>query len=230
MTYKKMFVAFLDILGFSAMIKKSESDPAVLSNIEDVLTFIRDEKEDNDHGILALKNTGKRITTFSDSIVITYDADCKGAGYYMLTDISYLMIGLLSYGIVIRGALSYGDMIHDDLRCYGPTLVRAYELESESAVYPRILVDSNVVKAALENPYNTKKDEAKYIAPLIKNDAGEYSYIDFLNVPFDDDDERYLAISETIRISKQGIIDNYAIDNVRCKYEWLKAYSESKLK
>ena len=228
-SYKDSFVAFLDILGFSSRVKKSEFDNVELKHIEDVLDFIRAEKDENDNGILSLKDVGKRITTFSDSIIISYDASCRGAGYYMLTDISYLIVGLLNYGIVIRGALTYGKMIHDDLRCYGPALIRAYNLESEVAVNPKVLVDSNVVIAALKNPYNLRDDEEAYIKPLVGYDDGEYGFIDFLNAPYDDISDRGSVIEITLKLARQCILQNYSNEKVREKYEWLEAYAKSKL-
>ena len=44
-----------------------------------------------------------------------------------------------------RGGVAIGDIYHDDEAVFGPGLVRAYDIESNVAKFPRIVVDHEVL-------------------------------------------------------------------------------------
>jgi len=44
-------------------------------------------------------------------------------------------------GFYLRGAATVGNLIHDTACVFGPALIRAYELESKEAKFPRIILD-----------------------------------------------------------------------------------------
>lgn len=109
-------------------------------------------------------------------------------------------------------------------RCYGPAFIRAYQIESEDANYPRVLVDDNVICEALNNPYNRRDDEAEYLYSLIEKDFDGKTFIDFLKIPFDDIFEYFEMIKKTIQIAEDGIREYCKNSRVRKKYEWLESY------
>src|ERR1700734_1453383 len=47
-------------------------------------------------------------------------------------------------GFLLRGGITVGEVVHDDECVFGPGLVRAYELESKKAYYPRFVLDHDV--------------------------------------------------------------------------------------
>ena len=47
---------------------------------------------------------------------------------------------MMSKGILLRGGITVGQLCHKDNIVYGPAMVEAYELESKSAIYPRVIV------------------------------------------------------------------------------------------
>ena len=49
-------------------------------------------------------------------------------------------------GYLFRGGITVGDIVHDDECVFGPGLVRAYELESKVAQYPRFVLDRGVAE------------------------------------------------------------------------------------
>jgi hypothetical protein len=75
-------IAYLDVLGFSSLVKKSISDPSFENRILDILECIKDEKDKT--------SDTKEITVFSDNIVISYPADYSHAVLEILTDVSKL--------------------------------------------------------------------------------------------------------------------------------------------
>ena len=73
--YEKRIVAFVDILGFQSMVDTSVVDHYTFLKIRDALERFRElkrEKEDD------LYDKDIKVTTFSDSLVISYPANYVG--------------------------------------------------------------------------------------------------------------------------------------------------------
>jgi hypothetical protein len=78
------------------------------------------------------------ISVFSDSIAISSEPfDAFG----VIWACGWLHAQLLYSGILTRGGISIGETIHQDDVLYGEGMLKAYHLESNAAVYPRIVVD-----------------------------------------------------------------------------------------
>jgi len=91
--------------------------------------------------------TRRHIGFFSDCIRVTlrYGDDRRRPPvldvWHLLTSLSLTMIMCISNRIPIRGAIELGrgfELPDEDI--YGPIAVDAYELESEIALYPRVVV------------------------------------------------------------------------------------------
>lgn len=72
--YEKRIVAFLDILGFSTMIEDSKADTALRRKIKRAVELIRKSSE--------LDYEEKRVSTFSDSAVISYRLQSRSSLFY----------------------------------------------------------------------------------------------------------------------------------------------------
>lgn len=61
----------------------------------------------------------------------------------------------------------------DNRQIYGPALIRAYELEKDCAIYPRVIVDPDLLaqfptNLLLRSEINPLEMETEYIASLIR--------------------------------------------------------------
>lgn len=56
---------------------------------------------------------------------------------------------MTSQGIYTRGGVSYGSFYSDDNIIFSSALVKAYILESKTAIYPRIVIDKKLIDAVL---------------------------------------------------------------------------------
>lgn len=184
MSYENRFIAFLDILGFKNWIEKTVINESIFNTIKAGLDYISNEREELYHGHYSdMRINNKEISVFSDSIVISYSMD-KGSLFYVLMDLIYICINLNSKGIFVRGGVSFGKLYHKNHECFGPAMVKAYELEQKQAIYPRIVVEPEVVKNGIMNPgpANTPKQELAYIEKLLSEDKGEgIFYLDYLS-------------------------------------------------
>ncbi|MBU3114882.1 hypothetical protein [Clostridium lacusfryxellense] len=180
--YNGKLLAFIDILGFSNQVKISENDNDYAKSIKKVLSYFLALKKDNDNGALSLRDMGKEVTVFSDSIVISYPVTLQSVLFYMLIDIIHIQLDLLPEKILIRGGVAIGDVYHDGNMVFGPAMNEAYKLESECANYPRIILTEDTITNAIiyKSDNNTIEQELEYVMDLVRKDKDGFYYIDFL--------------------------------------------------
>lgn len=139
--YEDRYVAFIDILGFKDLIDRLEKNPETLGHLAEVLAgtgeISRVKKSFRDNGI---DENALRVSSFSDNIVISAPYDAWGFSFLIMF-VSGMCNDLLNQGLLTRGGISKGKLIHTDGAVLGSGLIKAYELESKFANYPRILID-----------------------------------------------------------------------------------------
>lgn len=148
--YKQRYIAFIDILGFRDAVKKAETDEILLEDIINALknlTLIKsffEEKytiiEDDRFSAITALWFKPNIQVFSDSIYIsTPDLNDLGAYCALIYNV------LFSYGFFSRGGVTKGNSFESENIVFGQGLIEAYDLESKSAQYPRILISDKLV-------------------------------------------------------------------------------------
>ncbi|QKE10617.1 hypothetical protein [Bacillus cereus] len=224
--YEERFIAFIDILGFKEHISQTLTNSTHFKKVRNVLNFISKLKYDNDGGVLAQKEIGREITVFSDSIVISYPISLPSAGFYLLLDVIHLQLEMMGAGILMRGGITIGPLCHEDNIVYGPAMIKAYELENQYAIYPRVIVDKEAIKSAILEGHHPPKEELEYIKKLIKKDIDEHYFVDFMSqwqeIEYEHD---YFTALDTIKVViVQALSDYIQVPNVLQKYTWLKNY------
>jgi hypothetical protein len=144
-TYEERFIAFIDVLGFGALVSASgedgEGSVATIKRIGDAILCSREELED-----LLSGSSDFVFTQFSDSFVISTEAanatERFGLSQFALA-VRAVIDCFLGSELVLRGGVSRGKLIHTDKLLFGPAMNRAYELESRIAGVPRIIFDPN---------------------------------------------------------------------------------------
>lgn len=156
--YENRFVAFIDILGFKELIRRSENDSAILDRLLEVLAQfselidIRKKISGEDSSVWTYQ-----VSTFSDNVVISTRQTKEGLIFLLLVA-TLLSTRLLQKGIFTRGAISSGKLIHTDKIVLGNGLIKAYQLESGTAIYPRIIVDDEIVSMNPEIKNRVRRD------------------------------------------------------------------------
>jgi hypothetical protein len=148
-SYQERVVAFIDILGFKNLVERSESEPKLLERLVEVLEEIgkysdlQKSFEANGQGAEYFKDMFS-VSTFSDSILLS--AKCDPLGLMLITAVVASMCNrLLHQGVLTRGAISKGKMIHAGGIAIGEGLIKAYQIESSTAIYPRIIIDDSLL-------------------------------------------------------------------------------------
>lgn len=222
--YEDRVIVFMDILGFKEKVYSSVEDEKKRKILFDVMKMIKEIEVDQFEEDGKFKD-GPEKCIFSDSIVISYpdDTDC-GYAYWILHEIMFIQIFLMNFGYISRGGVTFGKVFHKSNVVFGPAMIKAYELESESAIYPRVIVSDEFLSFAKRNcsPQNSIKEEHKYIFSLLKQDTDQNYFIDYINVQNEipEDFGEYLMLMKNCIIT--GL--NSTQQCVKDKYDWLKKY------
>lgn len=230
MKYDDRLVAFIDILGFgnavsSTVDSKGNENEEEISKIHEVFDLIQEnwiEADTDTHS--------KRVTIFSDSIVISVKIDEKSQVFYTLLEIKNMIMSLIWCGFLVRGAVVRGKLIHEPSKVFGPALVEAYTLESKAALYPRIILDRELIAAAGKAPslQHDPETEKKYVSALLEEDSDGMYYIDYFfkaSEELDDPDFQFPAyIMKLADIIRRGLMGSVHPSNVdlKVKYSWMR--------
>lgn len=218
--YKDQIVSFIDILGFSNTINRIEDDNELHERIHWVLTYINSYKRSSMTQMTVQSNL--KVSVFSDSIVFTGDLD----DYHdILWSSAHLHTKLLGYGILTRGGISTGSIFHSDEILYGKGLIKAHEIESKAAVYPRIVLD----------PSFSQSLPKEYLNILLSIDTDGLYYIDpfCLDVAIGDADSQLadgydpheIFLDEVGTQIEVGINNSKSIEH-KAKWNWLSTRHE----
>jgi len=236
--YKNRVLAYIDILGFKSTIEKTmkningkETENVYeTQKIDALLDETQWQLKYKDCLIDELIVESKVTSQFSDTIIISY---LKSESIHrMFLDVYFLCTMALERGFILRGAIVYGKVHHTEKKIFGPALVRAHEMESSIAKFPRIIIDKNVLDMAKENcqGYPESKLEYNELMKLVLYDSDDIpfiNYIDKLDTGVDNSTEakkKHLLCLNDI-IQKMDVYNN----NINDKYLWLKNKYNSSL-
>lgn len=150
------FICFLDILGFSEFVNHYDNNATS--------TFLQDIQESfalAQQHLLGNKNKYNQeaiehleYQTFSDNISISIpyfdnENDFLSNFNILITYVRGLQMIMMSKGFFVRGGISIGSYYADNNIIFSGGLIKAYKLESEKAIYPRVLVDNEIINKLL---------------------------------------------------------------------------------
>jgi len=254
--YQKCFIAYLDILGFKERVRISQDNKEEVKLLLDSLKICNafasgSKKVVNDMGGNRTIDIQSRF--FSDSVVFFLKDSPDDLGHLFLI-VRYVQDQLWSKGLLIRGAITYGDMYFPNKNAennitLGPGIIKAFELESEIAVYPRIIISSTLYdyieeKGIQAYPFADDGEVKNYI----RQDKDGVYFLDLLNqniirkkgeklqkannvfsiVWNSDDESKYdTVILNVDRCARDNV--SFKNEKIRQKYKWLQSYKESAL-
>ncbi|WP_439880310.1 hypothetical protein ACSX1A_14235 [Pontibacter sp. MBLB2868] len=170
--YTYRLIAFVDILGFKDIIYRRDANEIfeILRTFQEEglkeTTFESGPKgrekfdffpqdlilEKNKEDMEAAAKQDRHVSVFSDLIVISYSNHKEYFWWSikeLIDQLASLQDRLLSKGVLIRGGVTYGKLFHNGQICFGEGIIRAYELESREAIFPRIIIDKNISRFKL---------------------------------------------------------------------------------
>lgn len=174
--YEEHFTAIVDFLGFSEGSRKVDEGTRskVLGVLKD-LSGLRGEFAVKSTPVEGTKSTTIKpaVSTFSDHIVVSWPlqpvCDEFGSGetlaaIILSSDFTRLLASIaaqaLRIGFLVRGGASIGGLYHANGVVFGEALVDAYEIESRTSIYPRVVLSPRITSRPTW--LAAKKDIEKY--------------------------------------------------------------------
>ena len=139
--YKNRIVAFVDILGFKNLVLSLDNNKALHERLYSALSEIKSVYSHSQSQNSAQSDL--EVSIFSDSVVISSDKNI----FSIIWTCGWLQAKLLGIGILTRGGISQGLTVHQQDVLYGKGMLKAYEIESTSAIYPRIVIDPELLQS-----------------------------------------------------------------------------------
>lgn len=247
--YEESFVAFVDILGSSRLFKTS-GELKELAPLFSSLQLIKNGAE---------RTGKLTLTRFSDSIFVVAQKEYFLDLIDFLSCCSVNLLTLSSQRIVnsniktkvneymncqlLRGGVCYGRVFslkkylkehnrdaHDfDDLVIGPAVPKAYELESKSAKYPRIIFDEDTIKVAI----TSKKWNELINEKILVKDCDGIMYLDcieFLRRRRDADIFSEDICNKCINWAKEKANLYKENKGIYEKYDWLIHYLNNKMR
>lgn len=175
-SYERRLILFVDFLGFKEIVDRTATDPEALRKLLWAMQQLRAIGDD-------AMSKSQRFQQFSDCVVLSFKVKEPSGVFYLLNDIGLATITLASAGFLLRGAVTVGDLYHDDDFLVGPAMVRAYELESRTAKFPRIIIDPDALEVGRSNRSNrhTRREESAYLESFLLKDEDGWLFFDWFS-------------------------------------------------
>lgn len=168
--YQERIVVFMDLMDFKKLVDQEDRSQEI-GAILDLPTAIMENYQD-----FKVKNV--MISSISDSIVLSIRVNEKNAMNKIMRMIASITGTLLCQSqILLRGGIAVGKLYHDRQIVFGPALVKAYQLENNIAVYPRVVIDEADLEKALKSCTQVSRDVNRKEFRKDKDGTGVFSML-----------------------------------------------------
>lgn len=241
--YDEHVVCFMDLLGFRQLVtsmgvSEARREIAELERILDsVVEPYRDPEEEP-----GADPEGIRVNYFSDCMCLSMSLRTRSAKNY-LDRIFWLLVHVLHVqgelawnGRLVRGGVVIDRHYSSDRLIFSPAQIRAYDIESRRATFPRVVVDDSIAKGigrALkkrggqyeDGTHGLKVDLGSLSRILTRHGDDEHfvNYLEFWRELDSEYDIRPFFERHRDMIAK-GLADNAANEKVLPKYLWMADY------
>lgn len=219
-TYEDRLILFLDFLGFREVVEETRGDQPALTRLVRAMDEIGTIGEGNGF-------PSQRVTQFSDSVVLSFRVNEESGVFWMLNSVALTVLQLTHSGYLLRGAVTSGELLHTKKHVVGPAMVRAYEMESKHAKYPRVIVDPAIVTLARQyrSSNHSPTEEARYVRDFLTKDDDGQLYFDLVSwdsvvrIAGGDDEDYPSYLGQIARFLERGL--KHPDVRVLPKYLWL---------
>ncbi|MFS0604931.1 hypothetical protein [Peribacillus frigoritolerans] len=233
--YEHRLVAFIDILGFSNLVNKSNDDPTYFQKLLEALKVIQHNVKHNEKK-QDKENSSIEMVQFSDSIVISRPYNSTTDFNVFIMNLNWIQKRLAEIGILVRGGVSAGRLYHKGTIAFGPAFISAYRIESELADFPRIVIDPQIMNYKV-TPINEKIDDTKDLMgfhsfdgnrnPIILKDSDDLYFVNYLYGMYEE--EEISNKLETSVLEELKTLDPNTLHGIKVirKLKWTLNYIKS---
>lgn len=232
--YQERAVAFIDVLGFTDLVRRSDRDPTALAQVSELLAI--DELVEKFVGQF-LRGLAK-ATFFSDSFVLSV-ASPENWLFHLVREAGYLCRYLLLHGFPCRGSIVVGPLHHEGRFVVGPSFLNAYRLEQSVSFFPRVILDDAAMAGWMQEfrLVDGQGPAHREFEGIVKQDRDGCYFLDLFNarwpaflpwtdfVPsFDPVPTDHVEFLRRVRrLLNQRLVDHANEPKIFQKYSWLAA-------
>lgn len=222
--YEERVVLFLDILGFKNLINQDRQDI-----VAEALTATTTQYSND-----------IQTSAFSDNIAVSIKIGQNCELLQIIQFASYLAWLLLHKGVLSRGGIAVGKLHHKNGIIYGPALNTAYELESQVAIYPRIILEHDSISKFLNSHGDQQSICENSIRQQLRKDFDDWHHVHLMGhsavIPIDEmlpasaraanGEINHQTLIETKVATARRVLSNTQPSDVRAqsKHQWMKRY------
>jgi len=162
-----VYCAVLDVLGYRNLLEKDRKSGK------------REFKDLLQRALSILSNINQvqcQYEAISDTIFLVWPDRASLVDFLQWN--KRLFVSFLENGLFLRGGITYSQHFRSGHVTYSFAIARSYELESQQAIYPRIVIDKNIIEMFQGGDDNLPGSDALLSSKLILRQNGTY----FLNV------------------------------------------------
>ncbi len=228
----KSVVAFIDVLGYSDLIKRAKKDSKsqelllkLHAALKKAQRYVNPETDSISEKSLTNKNCSA-FRSFTDNIVIGHPI--KDDGEFELgrvfSELSYFQLVLTIEGFFVRGAISIGDLYMDDIVVFGSGLTEAYEAEHELSRDPRIILSLTAKKSVDQHiQYYSEHAHAPQNRNLLRDSDGQY-FVNYLDTLLEEGDVYEEELQSHKEIIENRLVEYKNRPPIWSKYMWAAKY------
>lgn len=200
------FVSLLDVLGYKNKINadRQNGQEDFKKRLESALSVLA-----------GINETEISYQAISDTIIVTAHPSTPFS--HFLNALALVHRSFLKNGLFIRGGIAFAPHFKSGPLTYSHALPVAYEIEQKQAIYPRIVIDKNIIE--MMSPGGKLDSDISSInsGKLICKENGIY----FLNIVGESADECY-ALARQIYESDRAFLDGN--EHELAKHRWLQNF------
>ncbi len=243
-------IAYINFLSFTNLNKNSKENDNYFQNTSEVISALK-EVENNKYWDLRWvsieesaqkkgENTfdiSKQVccSLFPNSLVVSVkivDDNFSEIISNLISHLAYIGHRLLLKGIMIRGGITYGNLIHNKELLSGDGLTDASFLENSFAIYPRVILSKKLVEK-LDYPIKSKRDDYPYNQYVQQFDD---EFIGFHQMVYYQVHQSNIEIKKedittdlirTKQIINEGLVQTRDNIETHSYFKWLKNHYES---
>lgn len=234
-TLRDSVFVYMDILGYSDMIRESEelgTQQEVLSRLHTTLSKEREWLEDkmSPKELRALiKKDSYALKAFTDNIVIGWPIRDDGESKFWsaFSKLGIFQLQMVTSGFFIRGAISVDNAYVDEITVFGKALTEACIGESSLAVNPRIIFTASAMKVAREHlTHYSEPRHAPHTRDILQDSDGQWflNYLDCILIAENEQGPYYNEFLKHKAIVEQMLQQHRGNPSIWSKYAWVAGY------
>lgn len=231
---EEYFVLYMDMLGSEKRIDE-DNDDKWLNAINDLYLKAIDYTKSLGENLYRIEY---QVKIFSDNIIVAVKRpitfpDYDNRLYFLVYVASYIQIhALIDYSWLLRGCLTIGDLYIDNNFVWGKALTSVINIESNLAVYPRIIMDEKLVinrRELADEPKqesgNMSIEETDFLFPVMRDSDGLFS-LDYFAIQVQSDPNITLReiVDKSNNIMSELEQEADKAMKILQKIEWVKSY------